>query len=275
MTSDTTFSIETDKYEIEWILAQLGSPASRLYPSSFEGITDDKILRAFDSAQSTLFKKGWVKENADNSVSMDITAAGLVGVLGFAKSAMFIRQFKQRETVPQVFSFYQAEGVFLEVIKELNEKITLTAYQNLGSLNTRLVDILSIKSQASCSGHTLTCDVKEYVDLPYILAGDGDESAVKELLRLGANKQFAGGLICSMTASLRHTNLQVIALGSTQSEAPSLLDQLTIIEGVYGLWCVEPQDNGNKQVLIQSPDAETVKQRLLLLAQRFSAENSS
>lgn len=267
---DHIFDLVLTEIEIEWILYQLQAPSARLYPYTNE--SDDKIRQLLDTARDSLLKRGWIEAQSSNNVTLDMTVAGIVGALGFAKVALFANLFKEQDTEPQIQRYFSAEGLLVEQAADATDEVTLTALRDLKTLEKRLNEYLGLKDQAAPRKGTFQCDAAAFADIPYILAGDGDGAAVAQLEQLGADSRFAANLVGAMANPLWQATLQVVTLDSEQPEGVRVVDQLTVLEGIYGLWLIHTVPQKGQNVLEVKPcSAAQVRERLGDMVQHLSS----
>lgn len=264
------FNLVLTEIEIEWILYQLQAPSARLYPYTNE--SDDKIHQLPNTARDSLLKRGWIEVQSGNNVTLDMTVAGIVGALGFAKVALFVNLFREQDTEPQVRRYFSAEGLLVEQATGGAGEVTLTALRDLKTLGERLNECLGLKDQAAPRKGTFHCDATAFADIPYILAGDGDDAAIAQLERLGADDRFAADLIGAMANPLWQATLQVVTLDAERPEGVRVVDQLTILEGIYGLWLIHTVPQKGQNVLEVRPcSAAYVRKRLDDMVQHLSS----
>jgi hypothetical protein len=260
---ENSFALTLTPSEVEWVLYQLQAPTTRLYPFPFGDESADKVHQLLDAARDSLLERGWIETQPDNKVVLDMTVAGMVGALGFAQTALFVNLFRERDTKPQTRRYFSAEGLLVEQSVSTVGEIVLTALRDPETLNERLGEQLGLKSQTAPSKGTFRCDSTAFADIPYNLAGDGDSAAINQLVGLGAEERFAADLVCAMFTPLWQATLQVITLDPQQSGGVRIVDQMTIIEGIYGLWLIHAVQHKDQTVLEVLPcNAARAKERL-------------
>lgn len=258
-----SFSLILTPSEVEWVLYQLQAPTTRLYPFPFGDESAGKVYQLLDTARDSLLERGWIETQPDNKVVLDMTVAGMVGALGFAQTALFVNLFREKDAKPQARRYFSAEGLLVEQSVNAVGEVVLTALRDLETLNERLGEQLGLKSQTAPRKGTFQCDSTAFADIPYTLAGDGDSAAINQLVRLGAEERFAADLVCAMSTPLWQATLQIIVLDPQQSDGVHIVDQMTIIEGIYGLWLIHAAQNKDQNVLEVLPcNAARAKERL-------------
>lgn len=269
---DSVFSLTIVLTEIEWILYQLQAPSTRLYPYLFTDESADKIRQLLDMARDSLLKRGWIEAQSGDNVTLDMTVAGIVGTLGFAKVALFVNLFREQDTKPQVRRYFSAEGLLVEQAADSTGEVTLTALRDLKTLGERLNEYLGLKDQAAPRKGVFQCDAAAFADIPYILAGDGDAAAITQLVHMGADDRFAADLVGAMANPLWQATLQVVALDAEQPEGVRVVDQLMVLEGIYGLWLIHTVPQKGQNVLEVKPcSAAQARERLGDMVQYLSS----
>lgn len=261
MTADDIFVLGLSPMEVEWILHQLHAPDTRLLPSLSEEPTTQELREAFEQAQSSLERRGWIESQTEGQFVLDVTVAGVVGILGFATEALFATQFREQDLHPQVHRYFSAEGLIVEQRGgDSAEEITLTALRDAETLSRRLDEYLGLRSQEAPVEGAFRCDEEAFGDVPYILAGDGRPAAVARLVEIGAEERMAAGLIRAMECPMRQTTLQALQLDPDHESSIRLRSNLTVLEGVSGLWvlhtCLEDEP---VSVEILPSDADRVR----------------
>jgi len=237
--SDTdVFRLSLAVEEVEWVLYQIQSPGVRLYADPFVGHSVDDIELALQNACGALTDRGWIKAQPDGSIVLDVTVAGVVGVLGFADVGLWVTLFRGQDPRPQIRRYFAVEGLLVEQGTDDIGEIRIIALRDVDVLQAHLLADLGIKDQQAPTERALTCVEEGFSDIPYILAGDGEADATLRLVELGAEERWAGEFIAAMDSPLWQATLQLVTLDSDRPEGVRLLGKLTLIEGIYGLWAV-------------------------------------
>ena len=274
MNSKNTFVLTLTSAEAEWILYQLQAPTTRLFPFPFDDEPAGKVHQLLDTAQDALLKRGWIETQSDGNVILDMTVAGIVGALGFAKTALFVDLFREQDNKPQVHRYFSAEGLLVEQAGNANNEIVLTAIRDFRTLRERLEEYLGLKNQTVPRKGMFRCDPTAFADIPYILAGDGESAAIAQLVEIGADEHFAADLISAMNAPVQQATLQVVHLDTEQPEGVRLTGKLNLLEGVYGLWALRSQLGGAVPLLEIMPcNAEHARELVDTLLGTFIACN--
>lgn len=236
MNLENDFTLVFTRPEIEWVLLQLNAPNQRLYVSPFKDRAPEYVEDALEEARVSLIKRGLVLEQPNTALALDVTCAGMIGVLGFSEEVLRLDIFRERDTKPQTYYYFNAEDLVVERSSADDDKITLTALRDLNTLRARLCEHLGLKNQQAPRGGTCKCTEEAFAAIPYTLAGDGKPAAIAQLVRLGADERFASDLLCAMASPLQQATLQVVHLDPEQPEGVRVTDKLNLIEGIYGLW---------------------------------------
>lgn len=236
MDLEDSFILNLTAAEVEWILNEIQAPSMRLYPSPFINEPVEEIREILDDAGHSLLKRGWVEDQHDDNVVIDITVAAMVGALGFAKTALFVETFQEHAFSPQVIRYFSVEGLLIEQSASDNGEIVLTALRNVQILHKRLQEHLDLKGEGVSGKGTFKCGAALFADVPYTLAGDGESAALAQLIDLGADARFAADFISAMNAPIRQSTLELVVLDAQQPDGVRLVGRLNLIEGVYGLW---------------------------------------
>lgn len=258
--------------EIEWILLHLEAPFKRLYVSLFQDQSSEYIQDALEKAKSSLLDRGLVVEQAEATLALDATCAALVGALGYANVTMRLDIFGEREPAPQAYQYFNAEGLIVEQSPADNGEVTLTALRDLDVLRERLNEKLGLQDQETPREGGFQCAEEEFADIPYILAGDGQPTAITELVQLGADQHFASDLVRAMKSPLQQVTLQIARIDHDQSEGVYITKKLTLLEGIYGLWAfVYHLEKESPDIEIIPCDALQAKQHLDVLLEDFTS----
>lgn len=261
MTADDIFVLGLSPTEVEWILHQVHAPHTRLLPSLSGESTTQELREAFEQAQSLLERRGWIQSQTEGQFVLDVTVAGVVGILGFATKALFATQFREQDLHAQVYRYFSAEGLIVEQRGgDSAEEITLTALRDAETLSRRLQEHLGLRDQEAPVEGAFRCDEEAFGDVPYILAGDGRPAAVARLVEIGAEEGIAAGLIRAMECPVRQTTLQALQLHPDHEDSIRLRNNLTLLEGVSGLWVLNTcRQDEPVSVEILPSDADRVR----------------
>lgn len=252
-----SFVLIISPHEIEWILYQLNAPVERL------PFADTITFTNFQEAFSSLKSRDWILSDSSDKVILDVTIAGLVGVLGFSKTALAMDLFHEQSTNGQTICYFSAEGLIVEQTPTDNEEIALTALRDLDTLRTRIHEHLGLQDQQAPREGVFQCLEGVFADIPYTLAGDGKSAAVMQLVQLGAEERFANDLVSAMASPLQQATLQVVRLDPEHPDGVRIIGKLTLIEGLYGLWMlVSRLEENNPTIEIIPCDAEQAKKSI-------------
>jgi len=255
MDLEDSFILNLTAAEVEWILNEIQAPSMRLYPSPFINKPAEKMRKTLDNAGRSLLKRGWIENQPDDNVVIDITVAAMVGALGFAKTALFVEIFQEHTFSPQVTRYFSAEGLLIEQSASDDGEIILTALRNVQILHKQLQEHLDLKGEGVSGRGTFKCGAALFADVPFTLAGDGESAAIAQLIELGADARFAADLISAMNVPIQQSTLELIALDAQQPDGVRLAGRLNLIEGVYGLWVLRSYLEGETPFLEITPAA--------------------
>jgi hypothetical protein len=239
MNDSRSFALHLTPLEVEWILHQLDAPALRfpLYESPARSLED--AVEGLRDAEAPLEKRGWVERREGDQLTLDVTVAGVVGVLGFSRRAIFVTQFREQDPRPELLRFFTAEDLLVgQRPREAGDEITLTALRDLETLRRRLIQYLDLREQRAPAEHAFRCEEDAFAAVPYILAGDGKPAAVAHLVEAGAEESLARDLAQAMACPLRQTTLEALELDPDHPDGIRPRDKLTLLEGTYGLWAL-------------------------------------
>jgi hypothetical protein len=247
--------------EIEWILQQVDAPRERLYMP----LIDPKPSIEGKEFLTTLQSREWISFESGQPVAIDATIVGMAGVLGFSKKAIIMDIFREQDTNPNTHQYLYAEGMIVEQTTKGDDQIQLTALRDPTTLADRLCDQLKLTDQQPGTVHEVfECKEENFAEVPHILAGNGENDAISRLVEIGMDEQFAQDLVRTMSAPLRQSTLQVLALGPKFKEGIHVVEKLTFLEGVYNYWALHSQSKKDQlpRLQIMNCNAQCAKKRI-------------
>jgi hypothetical protein len=246
MNDHDVFEIELQAAELVFVAAHLGLPSLRLLELLVAPDQWDLDDEALQSARETLQERSYVKAADPEELVIDLTVAGLVGALAHAQSTLILRRLRETDIEAEVRHICFASGLMVEHA-ERSERHVFTAVRDKDILLQRLESFIGIKTQPAPFAKSWNLVESVMQDVPYIVAGDGIETAVAFLVEEGVPKEFARAFVDALDHPLCQTTLQAVRW---KNHIGQVVDSLTIIEDVYGLWILYPKERETEESVI-------------------------
>lgn len=246
MNDHDVFEIELQTAELVFVTAHLGLPSLRLLELLVPPDQWDLDDEALQSARETLQERGYIKTAGLDELVIDLTVAGLVGALAHAQSALILRRLRETDIGAEERHICFASGLMVEHAERSGHHV-LTAMRGKDILMQRLQTFIGIKTQPAPFAKSWSLVESVMQDVPYIVAGDGIATAVAFLVEEAVPREFAQAFVEALDHPLCQTTLQAVRWNN---QVGQVVDSLTIIEDVYGLWTLYPKDQETEESVI-------------------------
>lgn len=270
---DNTFAIELTDPELFYFGAVLELPDSLNLGAAWEGADEAALQKLFRDAQQSLATKSFISLPTDDEepLALDQTVAAMVSVLGYPQAGVLAHSFREKQLEPEQVQLFGLGEMIVELAQSAAEAHVLTACRTGDVAATRLTDFLGLKDQPAPPGEAFQIAAEDLAQVPYIIAGDGPEDAATFLRDKGASARAADRLARALDNPVRQSLIQAVAYEDGEQHEG---DRITLLEEVYGLWLIDPSEEGADLLTIAPVTAGEAADRVRRLALRALADES-
>lgn len=218
-------------------------------------------------AQNALSERGYIRlpfgENEE--LALDQTVATMVSVLGYPQYGLEAQTFREKRVEPERVQWLGLGELLVEQAQDGSDTHILTACRTGEVALGRLLDFLGLKKQPPAHTESFRIAVEDMAQVPYIIAGDGQEDGAAFLRGAGAPAKAAARLAAALENPVRQSVLRVSAWPDGE---PQEIGRLTLLEEVYGLWLITPDETDGDTLVVAPVTGVEAADRVRQLAFR-------
>jgi hypothetical protein len=196
------------------------------------------VSRQLQVAEKSLINRGAIKRLDSGGVSIDRTLAGLVSVLFLARASLDVTISGQRQGQLRRVETHFITDLIVEH-ESVEERHILTALRDGTICVERVSHSLSLNNQPAAFDQPGSFVEESFVEVPRLIATDGEASGRQRLEELGASRDLAASLARALAHPVRQSALQLLDRSGLE---PRVLRRLRFVEDVYGLWVFNTTD---------------------------------
>jgi hypothetical protein len=261
----------TDVIDLYFTVAELNF-LGRLFQPPVELVDDLKPanqetqVTTWKRAEASLARKNFIRPaSTDEEMTLDVTVAAMVSVLGDPQFALAVSTLREQAVEPKTWQLCTARGLIVDRHEDPAGTHTLTACRTREVAVSRVLDFLGLNKQPAAHTESFRILAEDLVQVPYIIAGNGHEDGASFLRGKGVPDTSAARLAFALGHPAQQSMVQAVAW---QDGQPREIGRLTLLEEVYGLWLITPAEEDNANLVVTPITAAEAIERVRQLAFR-------